>query len=70
MGRFRHYAKDRDENSTSCDEEGAKNHPEREYIAKDEKGKERVPQKGNSPERGEDNDWKGGDLEKRAKDVG
>jgi hypothetical protein len=49
MCRFRYDAKYSDEDSPSCDEEGAENHPERKYITKDEAGKERVPQRETAP---------------------
>ncbi len=55
-GELWHYAKDCDEGSTFCYEEGAKNHSERKSIAEDEAGKEYVPQKRYCPGRSKNDD--------------
>lgn len=43
MSGFWNYAKDRDEDSTSCYEESTEDHPGGKYIAKDEAGKQCIP---------------------------
>lgn len=66
---FWNYAEDCDEDGAARNEEGTKDHPWREDVAKNKTRKERIPKKRYCAKGSENNDWKGRDLDEGSEEV-